>query len=349
MAAAIFESVEAEQAFDVSALDAYVKQEKGIINKAVLYGAPSVEKFIPMTDVKYKAKLHFLGVSGSLQDGKGCATEYNATAALTDREITTAVMEKKMKICPDTLLGYWGEYLVKIPADKRASGEIPFEAYLVDALLESVQDELETLVWQGDADAVSNPDLIDGILTILGDEATCIDVTIPAGTSMWSAVKSMVAAVPAKIRRKNIRVYVSPEHFQMLAFELVDANLYHFAPESNLEEITLPGTNVKVINTPGLADSDAMVATTDNNIYYGTDEVAAFKNYHAGWNDEHGYAYINVRFNAGVQVAFPDWCVLGTFSGDPISPDNESAIASIATSAAALAADTKVFKTKEQS
>lgn len=341
MAAAIFESVEADQAFDVSALDAYVKQEKGIINKAVLYGAPSVERFIPMTDVKYKAKLHFLGVSGSLQYGNGCATEYNATAELTDREIETAVMEKKMKICPDTLLGYWGEYLVKIPADKRASGEIPFEAYLVDALLESVQDELEGLVWQGDTAA---DDPIDGLLTILGDEATRIDVTIPAGASMWSAVKSMVAAVPAKIRRKNIRVYVAPEHFQMLAFELVDANLYHFAPDSNLEEITLPGTNVKVINTPGLADSDRMVATTDNNIYYGTDEVAAFKNYHAGWNDEHGYAYINVRFNAGVQVAFPDWCVLGTFyEGGPISPDKESALARIAGGVATLAEDGHVF------
>lgn len=308
---------DATTAFVVSSLGAYVKQSREIISKAVLFDAPSLKYFVPQPDVKYKEKIHFLGLTGSTHDGKGCTTEYNRSAALTDREIVTAIFEDKIKICPDTLLGYWGEYLVRIPADKRASGEIPFEAYLVDALIEAQSDTIEYAVWQGDADAVSNPDLIDGIVTILSGESTCIDVTIAASTTMRNAVKQMLAAFPAKLKkaRKGVRLYMAPENYEALCFELVEANLYHYdmgngAPDSFI----FPGTNVEVVNTLGLAESDAMVLTTADNIYYGYDEAEGNTRVAGGWNEEHGYAWLNLRHNAGVQVAFPDWCVLGSIS-----------------------------------
>ena len=342
---------DAATAFDVSGLSAYVKQSNAIISKAVLFDAPSLKYFVPQPDVKYKEKIHFLGLTGATQDGKGCTTEYNRTAALTDREIVTAIFEDKIKICPDTLLGYWGEYLVRIPADKRASGEIPFEAYLVDALIEAQADTIEYAIWQGDADTVSDPDLIDGIVTILGAESGTIDVTISAGTSMFAAVKQMIAALPAKLKkaRKNLRVYLAPEHYEMLCFELVDANLFHYNMENgNPDSFLFPGTNVEVINALGLADSDAAVATTADNIYYGYDESNANTRVAGGWNEEHGYAWLNVRHNAGVQVAFPDWAVLAAFSGDPVSPDANAELAAIAASVAELADEDHIFKTDAQ-
>lgn len=299
---------DASFSYIVSALPAYVKENQELISKSIAFGTPSVKRFTPM-DVKYKAKLNFLGISGAFQNGKGCATEYNATATMTNREITTAVLEKKLRICPDTLLGKWPEYLVRVPADKRDS--LPFEAYLIAELIANVNDELEELVWQG---SVSGGDLIDGLLTILAGEQTAVTTTIASGTSKWAGIQQIISAVPAMLRKKAIKVYVAPEYFTALAFELVALNLYHFNPGTPVESLTVPGTNIEVVNTIGLAGSGKAVASIDENIFYGTDDADAQNRAKVGYNEEHGYFFMNVRFNAGVQVAFPDWCVLATIA-----------------------------------
>lgn len=298
----------ADFSYIVTGLPAFVKENQELISSQVALGAPSVKRFVPM-NVKYKAHLNVLSLSGAFHDGKGCATEYNATASLTNREIVTAILEKKLRLCPDTLLGKWPEYLVRIPADKR--DEIPFEAFLINELIINCNEELETLVWQGDT---SDDDLIDGVVTILNAASTTIDVAIAAATTKWNAIQAVVAAIPAKLRRKALRVYVAPEFFTALAFELVNANLYHFNPGTPVDSMILPGTKIEVINTDGLAGSNIIVATTADNIYYGTDDEDAQNRVKVGFNEENGYAWMQVRFNAGVQVAFPDWCVLGTIA-----------------------------------
>lgn len=321
-------------AFIVSSLPDYVKENEELISKRVLFGAGSVARFVPQ-NIQETGKINFLGVSGSFQNGKGCATNYNTNATMTDRSIVTAILERKMKICPDTLLGKWPEYLVRIPADQREV--IPFEAYLLNDLIADINEELEELVWMGATATYSGTDLINGIVTILLNEASCIDVSISAGTSAYSAFKQVVAAVPAKLKkgRKNIVVYVAPEFYEALQFEIVDKGNLHLAPSDDPDTFKIG--RYTIINTLGLAGEDYLVATTDDNIYLGTSDVNAKDRAKVGFNEEYGYAYMNVRFNAGVNVAFPDWCVLGTLAGDIASPDNESALASIAESAKGVA------------
>lgn len=343
----------ADFSYLVSSLPDYVKNNGELISKQVAFGTPTVKRVTPMNDVKYKAKLNFLSLSGAFQNGKGCATEYNSTATLTDRDITTAILERKWRICPDTLIGKWPEYLVKVPADKR--DELPFEAFLIAEIIAAVNDELETLVWQGDADAVSNPDLIDGYLSIVGAAATHVAVTINAGESHFSAVRKMIAALPAKLLKLGIKVFVAPEFFTQLAFELVDANLYHFNPGAPVESLILPGTEVEVINTPGLAGSSKIFASVLKNMFYASDDTDAQNRVKVGYNDEYGYFYVQVKFNAGVQVAFPDWCAIGTIGGTLVTPDGNAMLGRIATAvegiadaAEEVADDDHVFKTKEQ-
>lgn len=330
---------DADFSYIVSSLPDYVKNNGELISKQIAFGTPTVKRVTPMTDVKYKAKLNYLGLSGNFQNGRGCATEYNSTATLTDRDITTAILERKWRICPDTLLGKWPEYLVRIPADKR--DELPFEAYLVAEIISEVNDELETLVWQGDATKVSDPDLISGYLTIVGAEATRKSVSIAAGTSHFAAVRAVIAALPAKLLKKAVKVFVAPEFFTQLSFELVDANLYHFNPGEPVESLILPGTNVEIINTPGLANSGKIFASVLENMYYASDDTDAQNRVKIGYNDEKDYFYAKVRFNAGVQVAFPDWCCIGTIQGDLVTPDANAQLSAIATAAAAIAENTE--------
>ena len=334
---------DADFSYIVSSLPDYVENNRELISQQIAFGTPTVKRVTPM-NAKYKAAINMLSLSGSFQNGKGCATEYNSTATLTDREITTAILERKFRICPDTLIGKWPEYLVRIPADKRDS--LPFEAFLVAEIITSVNDELETLIWQGKTSTYSGTDLINGYLVLAENDATVIDVTIAAGTSAWKAIKAVIAAVPAALRKKSVKVFVGPEVFTALAFELVDANLYHFAPEDDVESLRVPGTNVEVINTPGLAESDRIYASILDNMFYGTDDIDAQNRVKVGYNDEKGYFWANVRFNAGVNHAIGKWVVLGTIGGDLVSPDKASALEAIAANTAELADADHVYKTE---
>jgi len=333
-----------ETNYIVSSLPDYVKENVELISKQLAFGTPTVKRVTPQTGVKLSAHLNFLGLNVPLQDGKGCATGYSGTATFTNRTITTAILEKKIKICPDTLIGKWPEYLVRIPEDKREF--LPFEAFLVGELIKDANDQLETLIWQGATSAHSGTDLLNGYLTIVGAEATHIATTISAGTSAWNAVKQVILAAPSRIVR-DLKVFVAPEFFNKLCLEMVEKNLYHFNPGAPVESIIFPGTNVEVISTAGLYNSGKIFASTLDNMFYGTDEENAESRVKVGYNDENGYFYADMRWNSGVQVAFPDRCVIGTYT-TITSPDGNAQLASIAASASSLAAADHIFKTKEQ-
>ena len=346
----------------VSSLPDYVKENTELISQQLAFGTPTIKRVTPQTGVKTSARINFLGLNVPIQDGEGCAVGYSGTATITNRTITTAILEKKIKICPDTLLGKWPEYLVRIPADKRES--LPFEAFLIAELIKDANDQLETLVWQGKTTTYSGTDLIDGYLTLVGAADTHIAVSIPDGSSCWNAVKLVIKAAPARvIRTGKFKVFVAPEFFNALALEMVEKNLYHFNPGAPVDSLVFPGTSVEVISTPGLSDSEKIFGATLDNMYYGTDESGAESRVKVGYNDENGYFWADMRWNSGVNVAFPDRCVIGSYDEDEIvSPDNDATIAGIKASLDAqgeslealaeqvegLNADAKVFKTKEQ-
>lgn len=343
----------------VSSLPDYVKENTELISKQLAFGTPTIKRVTPQVGVKTSARINILALNVPLQDGSGCATGYSGTATITDRAIVTAILEKKIKICPDTLLGKWPEYLVRIPADKRDS--LPFEAFLVAELIKDANEQLETLVWQGKTSTYSGTDLIDGYLTLVGAEETHVAVSINAGASAWAALKACIAAVPYKLVNKGFKFFVAPEFFNQLTLELVEKNLYHFNPGAPVESIIFPGTNYEVISTPGLYNSGKIFGSTLDNMFYGTDEEGAESRVKVGYNDENGYFYADMRWNSGVNVAFPDRCVIGSYT-TIVSPDADATlagiksaldaqgedIADINTAVTGLNADAKVFKTKEQ-
>lgn len=296
----------------VTSLPDYVKNNAELISKRIALGTPTVKRITPMTGVKSSAYINFLGVDAPLQNGRGCDTSASGSATMTNRQIVTAVFEKKVKICPDTLLGKWAEYEVNIAADKR--DKLPFEAYLVAELILETQEQIENLVWNGKTAAQGGTDLIDGFLTILGNESTAIKFNVTASATAFEAVREVIAKVPAALKKKGgVKLFVSPEFFEALGFELVDKNLYHYDPkDGESESLIFPGTRVEVINTPGLAGTSKIVASVIKNMYFATDEADAERRVKIVYNEENDYFLVKFRFNAGVNVAFPDWCVVGT-------------------------------------
>lgn len=336
-------------AFVVSGLADYVQNNREIILKDIVLGADSIQRMTIQPGVKKSADLNFLLVEPALQSGADCGWNASGNATFSKRTITTAAIKVNMAFCKKTLLGKWTEYVVRFGANNE---EFPFEQYIIDGVREGIKKQMEKLVWQGDT---SNSDLFDGLLKIINAASGTIKETIASGASAYDAIYQVFMAIPTEILDKDdLTINVSPLVFRAFCKELTDRNMFHYTADGSKTEVILPGTSCKVKMVKGLADSVGhkerkIVATFDKNLYYGCDMLDDAEEVKAWYSEDSDEHRIRVDFNAGVQIAFPDLCVLGSMADDPVSPEAESnALNKIAAATAELADADHVYKTDEQ-
>ena len=150
--------------FVVSSLPAYVQDNKDIIIKNfALVGTSTRRRIGIQTGIKYKGYLNYLELAPTLQDGKGCGFEAAGTATLSQRTVETAIIKVNMDVCPDSLIGKYAEYLVRINANAQ---DLPFEQYIMDGIVRELNKKIEKLIWQGDKSQTSDANIkwIDGFL-----------------------------------------------------------------------------------------------------------------------------------------------------------------------------------------
>ena len=322
-------------AFVVSGLSDYVQNNREIILKDIVLGADSISRMTIQPGIKKDAELNFLLVEPALQDGSNCGWNASGNATFTKRTINTGAIKVNMAFCKKILLGKWTEYVVRFGANNE---EFPFEQYIIDEVVKGIKAQMEKNVWQSDT---ANSGLFDGLLKIINAASGTIKETITSGKSAYEAIYQVYMAIPEEILDKeDLAINVSPKVFRAFCKELTDMNMYHYTADGSKTEVILPGTGCKVKMVKGLADGTGtnyrkIVATYDRNLVYGCDmldDAETVEAWYSKDNDEHR---IKVDFNAGVQIAFPDLCVLGTMQADPVSPAQSIvSLAAIATNTA---------------
>lgn len=305
--------------FIVTTLPDYVEQNRDVIIRDVVLRSRTIARIAKQTGIKTSAAIHYLDTEVEFQDGKGCGFNPQGTIELTDRQIDTGVIKVNMEVCPDTLLGKWAEYLVKIGAGKE---ELPFEQYIVDGIIGDIQKKLEKAVWQGDTSSSdTNLNRFNGFLKLANASADVIKVTVPAAASAYEGIKQVILALPEKIMNKAA-VFVSPSLFRAFMFEMVEKNYYHYDGNHGdiPEEFVFPGTGNRVIMTEGLAGMDYIFASDPRNMYYGTDLESNAEEVKIWFSDDDDIFKIKVKWNSGVQLAFPDEVVLATIGASEPQP-----------------------------
>ncbi len=316
-----------------TSLPEYVEQNKlPLINK-VVFGGRTIGLMVKQTGIKTKAAINYLDTDPTFQDGNGCGFTAQGTATLTQREIETGLIKVNMDFCPDTLLGKYAEYLVRIGA---TSEELPFEQYLMENIISHINNKMEIAVWQGDTSSGDdNLKRFDGMLKIATDEADVVDVAIAKDTPAYDAIKQVYMAIPEEIiERSDIYIFVSPELFREFTQEMVEKNYYHYSGPQNEapREFIFPGTNVRVTSTLGLAGKKNILATYRENMFYGCDVESDKEEIKLWFSDDDDVFKMKVKWNAGTQFAFPDRVVLGTIATEMMAnlasaPTDEEAAA----------------------
>ena len=292
--------------FVVNSLQDYVQVNKELLIKNFsIAGGETRKRITVQTGIKKDEYINYLNITPTFQSGVGCGFNAQGEAALTQRIIETARFKVNMEFCPDTLVGKYAEYQVSINASENES--LPFEEDFMQALTNEIVKKIETTIWQG----VKESDLIDGFLTIAGKESDVVDVTI-AGTSAYEDILAVYNKMTENTLELGGEIYVSPAKFRGFMQEMVAKNFYHYNP-GNAEpgEFLLPGSNVKVVRTQGLAGKTEVVGTFAKNMYYGCDLENATEDIKLWYSDDDDLVKVTVKWNMGVQFAFPGEVVLG--------------------------------------
>ena len=295
--------------FIVTSLPAYVQDNRDILIKNfALAGGETRRRISVQTGIKKDEYINFLNLTPTFQSGVGCGFNAAGDAALTQRVIETARFKVNMEFCPDTLVGKYAEYQVSINASENAS--LPFEAFIMEGLTNEIVKKIETTIWQG----VKGTDYIDGFLTIAGAEGDVVDVVL-GGTSAYEDILKVYNAMTENTLEQGGEIYVSPAKFRAFLQEMVAKNYYHYNP-GNAEpgEFLLPGSNVKVVRTPGLAGKTNIVGTFPKNMYYGCDLENAAEDIKVWYSNDDDVIKVSAKWNMGVQFAFPGEVVLGSQS-----------------------------------
>ena len=295
--------------FIVTSLPAYVQDNRDILIKNfALAGGETRRRISVQTGIKKDEYINFLNLTPTFQSGVGCGFNAAGDAALTQRVIETARFKVNMEFCPDTLVGKYAEYQVSINASENAS--LPFEAFIMEGLTNEIVKKIETTIWQG----VKGTDLIDGFLTIAGAESDVVDVVL-GGTSAYEDILKVYNAMTENTLEQGGEIYVSPAKFRAFLQEMVAKNYFHYTPGNDEPgEFLLPGSNVKVVRTPGLAGKTNIVGTFPKNMYYGCDLENAAEDIKVWYSDDDDVIKVAAKWNMGVQFAFPAEVVLGSQS-----------------------------------
>ena len=289
-------------AINVSALTAYVDEQRLPLIRKTIFAAPSVKHFNLQTGVKHSAALNILNTTVAFGDGATCGWDEAGSSAFSQRTLEVGNYKVNMSFCDKAMLKYWNGYDVRVAAGQKT---LPFEEDFVNGVIEGVAEKLETIIWQG----VKATDKIDGILTILGKEGTVIKTE--AGTTIYDSVLNAYKAIPAK-KLDKAAMFLGVDKFRDLVLELTAKNLYHYNPAVDEKmEIVLPGTNTRVIAVSGLNGKSNVVAADPENIYYGVDMEGDEEKFDLWYSQDNQEFRLAINFNAGVQVAFPDEVVLG--------------------------------------
>ena len=304
--------------FVVTSLPAYVQDNKDLIIKNfALVGTASRQRFGIQTGIKTSAYLNYLELNPTLQDGKGCGFTASGSATLTQRTINTAVIKVNMDICPDSLLGKYAEYLVRIGAN---SNELPFEQYIIDGVTTEINKKIEKLIWQGDTSKSSDTDLkwLNGILKQLASDSDKVAVSIAANTAIYDAIKAVYLAIPEETLERGAEIYVSPANYRDFLMAMVEKKYFNYSgpQDSAPEEFVFPGTDVKVVKTPGLAGvNDRIVASFPENFVYGCDAEGDLEDVKIWFSDDDDLFKLKVKWNSGIAYRFPNQVTLGTIAG----------------------------------
>ena len=293
----------------VTALPNYVEEHRlPLIAKSVLRGK-TIELVQIETGVKSDTALNLISASVTFGDGSSCGWTPTEGVTLSQRKLVPVFIKVNQAFCDKNLLKKWASYEVTLAAGRST---LPFEEQFLEEISNSINEQIEKMVWQGDSQNGSSRIECDGYLKHIeagGSGATILTDT--EGTTAYNRIKRVYNALPARVvDKQDTVIFVSNSLYRDFINELVASNLYHFNPDYGQGEYPLPGTSIRVIAVSGLDGTNKIVAGRLSNFFYGVDAEDDKDTLDLWYSKDNQEFRLAANFAVSTQVAYPDEIVL---------------------------------------
>lgn len=306
--------------YDVSGLSPYVDdQREDLIHRSVTE-AQTLSYIAIQQGIKGTEDLKLLNDSIVYQTGD-CSMSPSGDTIFTDRQISVETIGYLKKFCQKDLAGFWTQLALR-PGAMAEDKTLPFEQVLINYLLELHAFELEKLIWQGNKVSGSgNLAFMNGFNSFLTVANGCVDLNLSGATNIdatnaFDIFYEAFINTPSNVAEgQDFICFTGRENFNFLLKNLVDLNMFHYNPAQigTMNEILLPGTNMRIVKVNGLNGTTKIYTGRASHFYFGTDLSSDFESYDLWYSFDDDVIYLRSKFRAGVQVPFLNQ--VGTFEG----------------------------------
>lgn len=306
--------------YDVSGLSPYVDdQREDLIHRSVTE-AQTLSYIAIQQGIKGTEDLKLLNDSIVYQTGD-CSMSPSGDTIFTDRQISVETIGYLKRFCQKDLAGFWTQLALR-PGAMAEDKTLPFEQVLINYLLELHAFELEKLIWQGNKVSGSgNLAFMNGFNQFLTVANGCVDLNLSGATNIdatnaFDIFYEAFINTPSNVAEgQDFICFTGRENFNFLLKNLVDLNMFHYNPAQigTMNEILLPGTNMRIVKVNGLNGTTKIYTGRASHFYFGTDLSSDFESYDLWYSFDDDVIYLRSKFRAGVQVPFLNQ--VGTFEG----------------------------------
>jgi len=237
----------------------YAGKEAGEIVGQAFKEADTIAKgFVTVfPNVNFKLNLRKILLTGGKREYT-CGHVPTGAITLSEKVLEPKKFKDDFEICKEDFRAQWSEETMGASAHNDNAPKDIMDAILVEKLGQTAE-ELDDNIWNGDG---TNADEFDGFLKLFAADATVIDIDLDAVTeaNVEAMLKLALAAIPVDIRRRTLKIGVSPDVYMFYGFWLAskgvanglggDANTTPKFGKYTIEEINGLPTSTIVIAEP---------------------------------------------------------------------------------------------------
>jgi len=308
-------------AFDTDDLEAYIEEQNFPLLTKALAGGRTAAMMTKQVGVKGTTAVNLMDVDVNMvADGATCEFAGSGDVTFTQRNIDAKHVKINMEFCPKKLEGF---YLRSQLAPGAIQDSMPFEEQFSNYLVEKIQDEIEKIIWQGNATTGSgNLAMFDGLLIPAATLATDCNTTA-YGTALTAlAMEDMVEAVQrvyaltpsAAVAQNDFKIFCGLDKFRLFASALSNGagmtsgggQLASYQSDFDPLRMIFPGTNIEVVGVNGLTGLNGVYGASLSNLVLGLDLEEDSSNLEIWYSKDNRTIRVACEFIMGTQIAYPD-------------------------------------------
>ena len=309
-------------ALDFGTITAYIDEQSFPMQTKALIGGRTASMLTPQLGVKGKTKINLMDSDVVMQDGSGCAWNASGNIDLTQREIDAKQVKINMEFCPKDLNAYY--WRTQMPSGTHQEA-LPFEEQFANYLVEKVQDEIEKVIWGGNAaTGVGNLGMFDGLLIPTASFTDCNAATgsFPTPLTTGLSISNILEAIEriyvetpsAAVAQGDFKIFLGTDKFRTLAAALMNGNglssaggqLNNYTSDFDPLRLIFPGTNVEIVGVGGLETFNAAYGMSMSNAFLGIDLDADSTSLETWYSQDDRKYRVAMEFTMGTQFAYPD-------------------------------------------